>query len=52
MQYIRHSSYKITGEDVLITGAGPIGLMAIKICKKIGARNVVITDINEYRLFC
>ena len=38
------------GEDVLITGAGPIGLMAIKICKMVGARNVVITDINDYRL--
>ena len=43
-------SHDIIGEDVLITGAGPIGLMAIKICKMIGARNVVITDINDYRL--
>ena len=43
-------SHNIIGEDVLITGAGPIGLMAIKICKMIGARNVVITDINDYRL--
>ena len=43
--------HNIVGEDVLITGAGPIGLMAIKICKMIGARNVVITDVNDYRLF-
>lgn len=38
------------GEDVLITGAGPIGLMCVAILKKIGARHVVITDVNEYRL--
>ena len=38
------------GEDVLITGAGPIGIMCASICKFVGARNVVITDINEYRL--
>ena len=43
-------SYRVAGEDVLITGAGPIGLMAVAICNFIGARNVVITDINEYRL--
>ncbi len=43
-------SFELVGEDVLITGAGPIGLMAIPICKKIGARHVVITDVNEYRL--
>ena len=43
-------SYNMIGEDVLITGAGPIGLMSIKICKFIGARNIVITDINDYRL--
>jgi threonine 3-dehydrogenase len=40
----------MVGEDVLITGAGPIGLMATAICKFVGARNVVITDINDYRL--
>ena len=43
-------SYKLTGEDVLISGAGPIGMMAAAICKFSGARNIVITDINEYRL--
>ena len=43
-------SFKMVGEDVLITGAGPIGLMAIPICKFVGARFVVITDVNEYRL--
>ena len=43
-------SYEMVGEDVLITGAGPIGLMASVICKFVGARNVVITDINDYRL--
>lgn len=40
----------LVGEDVLITGAGPIGIMAVAIAKKAGARNVVITDINDYRL--
>jgi threonine 3-dehydrogenase len=43
-------SYEMVGEDVLITGAGPIGIMAVAICKKAGARNVVITDVNDYRL--
>ena len=43
-------SFEMTGEDVLITGAGPIGVMAVAICKFVGARNIVITDINEYRL--
>jgi len=43
-------SYRVIGEDILITGAGPIGLLAVAICNFIGARNVVITDINEYRL--
>lgn len=43
-------SFELIGEDVLITGAGPIGIMAAAIAKKAGARNVVITDINEYRL--
>lgn len=43
-------SFDVIGEDVLITGAGPIGIMAGCIVKKNGARNVVITDINEYRL--
>jgi threonine 3-dehydrogenase len=43
-------SYDLVGEDVLITGAGPIGAMAAGIAKKAGARHVVITDMNEYRL--
>lgn len=42
--------WDLVGEDVLITGAGPIGIMAVAICKHAGARNVVITDVNEYRL--
>lgn len=43
-------SFDVIGEDVLITGAGPIGCMAVAICNHVGARNVVITDINDYRL--
>lgn len=43
-------SFDVVGEDVLITGAGPIGAMAAGICKFCGARHVVITDINDYRL--
>ncbi|MCO1336310.1 L-threonine 3-dehydrogenase [Microbulbifer sp. OS29] len=43
-------SFDLVGEDVLITGAGPIGIMAAAVAKHIGARHVVITDINEYRL--
>lgn len=43
-------SYDLIGEDVLITGAGPIGCMAAAICKHVGSRHVVITDANEYRL--
>ncbi|MEG1965379.1 MAG: L-threonine 3-dehydrogenase, partial [Oscillospiraceae bacterium] len=43
-------SYNLVGEDVLITGAGPIGIMAVAIAKHAGARKVVITDVNEYRL--
>ena len=43
-------SFKMVAEDTLITGAGPIGCMAAAICKKVGARNVVVTDINNYRL--
>ncbi len=43
-------SYNMLGEDVLITGAGPIGIMAAAIAKFSGARHVVITDLNEYRL--
>ena len=43
-------AFDVLGEDVLITGAGPIGIMAAAIVKHSGARNVVITDMNEYRL--
>ncbi|QDT46670.1 L-threonine 3-dehydrogenase [Symmachiella dynata] len=43
-------SQGMVGEDVLITGAGPIGVMAAAICRHVGARHVVVTDINEYRL--
>ena len=43
-------SFDLVGEDVLITGAGPIGIMAAVIARHIGARHVVITDINKYRL--
>jgi threonine 3-dehydrogenase len=43
-------SFDLVGEDVLITGAGPIGIMAAAIARHVGARHVVITDVNEYRL--
>jgi threonine 3-dehydrogenase len=43
-------SFDVLGEDVLITGAGPIGIMAVAIARHAGARYVVITDINPYRL--
>ncbi|MFF0977376.1 zinc-binding dehydrogenase, partial [Proteus mirabilis] len=43
-------SFDLVGEDVLVSGAGPIGIMAAAICKHVGARHVVITDVNEYRL--
>ncbi len=42
--------WNLVGEDVLITGAGPIGIIAVGICKYAGARRVVITDTNDYRL--
>ncbi len=43
-------SFPVLGEDVLITGAGPIGIMAVAIARHAGARHVVITDLNLYRL--
>lgn len=43
-------SFPVVGEDVLITGAGPIGLMAAAVCRHVGARFVVITDVSPYRL--
>ena len=42
--------FDVLGEDVLITGAGPIGCMAAAICRHAGARSVVVTDVNPYRL--
>ncbi|WP_026376536.1 L-threonine 3-dehydrogenase [Aestuariibacter salexigens] len=43
-------SFDLVGEDVLITGAGPIGIMAAAVARFVGARHVVITDVNPYRL--
>lgn len=43
-------SFDLVGEDVLITGAGPIGIMAAKIARHVGARHIVVTDVNDYRL--
>ncbi|MBM4021670.1 MAG: L-threonine 3-dehydrogenase [Planctomycetes bacterium] len=43
-------SFDLLGEDVLVTGAGPIGIMAVAVAKHAGARHVVITDVNPYRL--
>lgn len=43
-------SFPVLGEDVLITGAGPIGIMAAAVARHAGARYVVVTDVNDYRL--
>lgn len=43
-------SFPVLGEDVLITGAGPIGIMAVAVVQRAGARHVVITDLNPFRL--
>ena len=43
-------SFGVVGEDVLITGAGPIGIMAVAIARFAGARHIVVTDVNDYRL--
>jgi threonine 3-dehydrogenase len=43
-------AFDLVGEDVLITGAGPIGIMAAAVCRHVGARHIVVTDINDYRL--
>src|SRR3954471_20764256 len=43
-------SFPVTGEDVLITGAGPIGIMSIPVVRHAGARHIVITDLNPFRL--
>lgn len=44
------NQFDLVGEDVLVTGAGPIGIMAAAVARKSGARSVVLTDVNEYRL--
>ena len=46
----RRCRFSLVGEDVLITGAGPIGIMASAIARHVGARHVVVTDVNDYRL--
>ena len=43
-------AFDLVGEDVLITGAGPIGLMAAAVCRHAGARHIVVTDLNDERL--
>ena len=43
-------SFNMVGEDILITGAGPIGIMAAMVAQHCGARNIIITDLNDYRL--
>ncbi|HTW37995.1 MAG TPA: L-threonine 3-dehydrogenase [Steroidobacteraceae bacterium] len=43
-------AFSVVGEDVLITGAGPIGIMAAAVARFVGARHIVITDVNDYRL--
>src|SRR5205807_5137817 len=43
-------SFDVLGEDVLVTGAGPIGCMAVAVVRHAGARHVVISDVNPYRL--
>ena len=43
-------AFDVAGEDVLITGAGPIGCMAAAVCRHVGARHVVVTDLNDARL--
>ena len=43
-------SFDVLGEDVLVTGAGPIGIMVVAVVKHAGARHVVVTDVNDYRL--
>jgi threonine 3-dehydrogenase len=44
------TQYRLIAEDVLVTGAGPIGIMAAVVARHLGARHIVITDVNEYRL--
>ncbi len=44
------SIFNVSGEDVLITGAGPVGVMTALVCQHLGARKIVITDVNDFRL--
>jgi threonine 3-dehydrogenase len=43
-------TFRLAGEDVVVTGAGPIGVMAAAIARHVGARNIVVTDVSDYRL--
>ena len=43
-------TFSVAGEDVLVTGAGPVGLMALAVARRLGARRIVVTDVSEYRL--
>ncbi len=43
-------AFNLVGEDVLITGAGPIGIMAAAVARHVGARHIVVTDVNDFRL--
>ncbi len=43
-------AFNLVGEDVLVTGAGPIGIMATAVARFVGARHIVVTDVNDYRL--
>ncbi len=43
-------AFSLVGEDVLVTGAGPIGIMATAVARFVGARHIVVTDVNDYRL--
>src|SRR5262245_17544965 len=44
------TTFSVAGQDVLITGAGPVGLMAVAVARRLGARRLVVTDVSEYRL--
>src|SRR5258708_8395811 len=44
------TQFRVVAEDVLVTGAGPIGIMAALVARHIGARHVAITDVSDYRL--
>jgi threonine 3-dehydrogenase len=44
------TTFSVAGEDILITGAGPVGLMAVAVARRLGARRLVVTDVSDYRL--